>query len=120
MLGGGFAISAGSKSSKLSEILGNSLTGLNSIHPIAILAIVCIFAETATELTANVAVANIILPVLAEMVSKIAINLIRVKKKKKLSLIIFLYRFSVWRYEYILCILCFQQLYVVHSHFIYQ
>lgn len=67
VLGGGFAISAGSKSSKLSEILGNSLTGLNSIHPIAILAIVCIFAETATELTANVAVANIILPVLAEM-----------------------------------------------------
>ncbi|KAI4477438.1 hypothetical protein M0802_014734 [Mischocyttarus mexicanus] len=67
VLGGGFAISAGSKSSKLSEILGNALIGLNSIHPIAILAIICIFAETVTELTANVAVANIILPVLAEM-----------------------------------------------------
>lgn len=67
VLGGGFAISAGSSQSKLSEMIGNSLIGLKSIHPIAILAIVCIFAESVTELTSNVAVANIILPVLAEM-----------------------------------------------------
>lgn len=67
VLGGGFAISAGSTSSRLSAVLGNSLTGLQSISPIAILVIVCIFASTATELTSNVAVANIILPVLAEM-----------------------------------------------------
>ncbi|XP_003701228.3 protein I'm not dead yet [Megachile rotundata] len=67
VLGGGFAISAGSTTSKLSTIIGNSLTGLKSINPFTILFIVCVFAETATELTSNVAVANIILPVLAEM-----------------------------------------------------
>ncbi|CAK9803413.1 Protein I'm not dead yet [Anthophora quadrimaculata] len=67
VLGGGFAISAGSTSSKLSTILGNALTALQSINPLAILFIVCLFAETVTELTSNVAVANIILPVLAEM-----------------------------------------------------
>ncbi|OAD57871.1 Protein I'm not dead yet [Eufriesea mexicana] len=66
-LGGGFAISAGSISSNLSSILGNALTALQSINPLAILFIVCVFAETVTELTSNVAVANIILPVLAEM-----------------------------------------------------
>ncbi|KAG7212199.1 hypothetical protein KM043_012539 [Ampulex compressa] len=67
VLGGGFAISAGSINSKLSDMLGKSLTGLQTINPIAILFIVCLFAETATELTSNVAIANIILPVLAEM-----------------------------------------------------
>lgn len=68
VLGGGFAISAGSINSNLSSILGNALTALQSINPLAILFIVCVFAETVTELTSNVAVANIILPVLAEMV----------------------------------------------------
>ncbi|XP_076653045.1 uncharacterized protein LOC143359181 [Halictus rubicundus] len=67
VLGGGFAISAGSTSSKLSSILGHALDSLQSIDPLAILFIVCLFAETVTELTSNVAVANIILPVLAEM-----------------------------------------------------
>ncbi|XP_078040749.1 uncharacterized protein LOC144471994 [Augochlora pura] len=67
ILGGGFAISAGSTSSNLSSILGHALIALQSIDPMAILFIVCLFAETVTELTSNVAVANIILPVLAEM-----------------------------------------------------
>ncbi|KZC14603.1 Protein I'm not dead yet [Dufourea novaeangliae] len=67
VLGGGFAISAGSTTSKLSSILGHALIALQSIDPLAILFIVCAFAETVTELTSNVAVANIILPVLAEM-----------------------------------------------------
>ncbi|KAH0953486.1 hypothetical protein HN011_009549 [Eciton burchellii] len=67
VLGGGFAISAGSTSSGLSTILGQSLIGLQKIHVVAILLIVCFFAENVTELTSNVAVANIILPVLAEM-----------------------------------------------------
>jgi sodium-dependent dicarboxylate transporter 2/3/5 len=68
VLGGGFAIAAGSQSSGLSSMLGNALIGLKSMSPIWILFIVCVFAETVTELTSNVAVANIILPVLAEMV----------------------------------------------------
>ena len=67
VLGGGFAISAGSTNSNLSPILGKALTALQAIDPFTILLIVCLFAETVTELTSNVAVANIILPVLAEM-----------------------------------------------------
>ena len=68
VLGGGFAIAAGSTSSGLSQMLGNALIDLQTLKPVIILTVVCIFAETATELTSNVAVANIILPVLAEMV----------------------------------------------------
>ena len=69
VLGGGFAIATGSTNSGLSKMLGDSLTGLNSMNSVAILFIVCLFSGTITELTSNVAVANIILPVLAEMVS---------------------------------------------------
>ncbi|XP_017787495.1 PREDICTED: uncharacterized protein LOC108570202 [Habropoda laboriosa] len=74
VLGGGFAISAGSTTSKLSSILGSALTALQSINPLALLFIICLFAETVTELTSNVAVANIILPVLAEMCIAIKIH----------------------------------------------
>ncbi|XP_072745354.1 protein I'm not dead yet-like [Anoplolepis gracilipes] len=74
VLGGGFAISAGSTTSGLSAMLGQSLIGLQKINVVAILLIVCVFAENVTELTANVAVANIILPVLAEMCVAIRIH----------------------------------------------
>ncbi|XP_020277869.1 protein I'm not dead yet-like isoform X2 [Pseudomyrmex gracilis] len=74
VLGGGFAISAGSTESGLSGMLGQSLIGLQKINVVAILLIVCFFAENVTELTSNVAVANIILPVLAEMCVAIKIH----------------------------------------------
>ncbi|XP_036148964.1 protein I'm not dead yet isoform X2 [Monomorium pharaonis] len=74
VLGGGFAISEGSTTSGLSEMLGQYLIGLKKINIVAILLIVCFFAENVTELTANVAVANIILPVLAEMCVAIKIH----------------------------------------------
>ncbi|CAL1679279.1 unnamed protein product [Lasius platythorax] len=74
VLGGGFAISEGSTTSGLSAMLGQSLIGLQKINVVAILLIVCLFAENVTELTANVAVANIILPVLAEMCVAIRIH----------------------------------------------
>ncbi|XP_070169829.1 protein I'm not dead yet-like [Polyergus mexicanus] len=74
VLGGGFAISAGSTTSGLSAMLGQSLISLQKINVVAILLIVCFFAENVTELTANVAVANIILPVLAEMCVAIKIH----------------------------------------------
>lgn len=68
VLGGGFAIATGSTSSGLSKMLGDSLTGLSSMNSVALLITVCFFSGSVTELTSNVAVANIILPVLAEMV----------------------------------------------------
>ncbi|KAJ8668185.1 hypothetical protein QAD02_009848 [Eretmocerus hayati] len=74
VLGGGFAIAAGSASSGLSLKLGNALTGLQSLSPVGVLFAVCLFAESATELTSNVAVANIILPVLADMAVAVRVH----------------------------------------------
>lgn len=52
----------------MSELLGNALSGLKSLPPLAILFIVLLSIQFLTEFTSNVAIANITLPVLAEMV----------------------------------------------------
>ncbi|XP_046474503.1 protein I'm not dead yet-like [Neodiprion pinetum] len=67
VLGGGFAISQGSTSSGLSDLLGNALSGLESLPPVATLFVICLIIQTVTEFTANVAIANIVLPVVAEL-----------------------------------------------------
>lgn len=67
LLGGGFALAEGGKRSGMSAMLGQSLVGLKDLHPLLLLLIVCVAAQALTEFTSNVAIANIILPVLAEM-----------------------------------------------------
>lgn len=67
LLGGGFALAEGGKRSGMSAMLGNSLVGLKDLPPMVLLLIVCITAQTLTEFTSNVAIANILLPVMAEM-----------------------------------------------------
>ncbi|XP_037039079.1 protein I'm not dead yet isoform X2 [Bradysia coprophila] len=67
LLGGGFALAEGGKKSGMSAMLGNSLIPLKDLPPLLLLFIVCFTAQLLTEFTSNVAIANIILPVLAEM-----------------------------------------------------
>lgn len=67
LLGGGFALAEGGKKTGMSAMLGNSLVGLKDLPPIVLLLIVCLTAQVLTEFASNVAVANILLPVLAEM-----------------------------------------------------
>lgn len=57
----------GGKVSGMSAMLGTSLVGLKDLPPMLLLFIVCLTAQTLTEFTSNVAIANILLPVLAEM-----------------------------------------------------
>lgn len=67
LLGGGFALAEGGNESGMSLLLGNALTGLKSLPPMLLLFLVCLTAQFLTEFTSNVAIANIMLPVLAEM-----------------------------------------------------
>lgn len=67
LLGGGFALAEGGKVSGMSALLGQSLSGLQSLPPVALLFVVCLAAQAFTEFTSNVAICNIIIPVLAEM-----------------------------------------------------
>lgn len=74
LLGGGFALSAGGKKSGMSAMLGDSLSGLKALNPMAILFCVCLACQFLTEFTSNVAISNIILPVLAQMSRAVRIH----------------------------------------------
>lgn len=68
LLGGGFALAEAGQATGMSALLGASLSGLDSLPPLATLFVVCLVTSAITEFTSNVAISNIILPVLAEMV----------------------------------------------------
>lgn len=74
LLGGGFALAEGGKVSGMSALLGHSLSGLKTLPPLLLLFVVCLTAQTLTEFTSNVAICNIMLPVLAEMAIAIEIH----------------------------------------------
>ncbi|CAO1397240.1 unnamed protein product [Diamesa hyperborea] len=74
LLGGGFALAEGGKVSGMSKMMGQSLIGLQGLHPLLLLFLVCLTAQTLTEFTSNVAIANVLLPVLAEMALAIKVH----------------------------------------------
>ena len=69
MLGGGFAIADGLKLSGASAWLGMELKALEPLPDELILYIVVILLELITNFTSNVAIANMFLPIMAEIVS---------------------------------------------------
>jgi sodium-dependent dicarboxylate transporter 2/3/5 len=74
LFGGGFALASGFKESGLSQWLGTQLKGLQNLHPIFIVAAICLLITFLTELTSNTATAEILLPVLAALAVSIKIN----------------------------------------------
>lgn len=58
----------GSKVSGMASLMGNALVGLRGLPQTALLLTVIIVAVILTAFSSNVAIANIIIPVLAEMV----------------------------------------------------
>uniref|UniRef100_A0A2M4DP76 Uncharacterized protein n=1 Tax=Anopheles darlingi TaxID=43151 RepID=A0A2M4DP76_ANODA len=52
----------------MSALLGQSLVGLKVLPPLVLLFVLCVVGEFLTEFTSNVAICNIVLPVLAEVV----------------------------------------------------
>ncbi|CAH0548728.1 unnamed protein product [Brassicogethes aeneus] len=67
LLGGGFALAEASKSSGMSQLIAAHLHGLAELPKIYVLMISCTFATFLTQFSSNVAVANVVLPVLAEV-----------------------------------------------------
>ena len=70
LLGGGFALAEGSKKSGMATLIGNALIGLKVLPHAALLFVIIIVAVILTAFSSNVAIANIMVPVLAEMVMK--------------------------------------------------
>jgi len=74
LFGGGFALASGFKDSGLSIWLGNQLVGVGSLHPILIVALICLVATFLTELTSNTATTEMLLPILAGLAVAIRVN----------------------------------------------
>ncbi|GLH10555.1 Protein I'm not dead yet [Gryllus bimaculatus] len=66
-IGGGFAMAEASKQSGLSTLIGQDLLVLKALPLPLILVIICTATCFLTEVSSNTAIANIVLPVLAEM-----------------------------------------------------
>lgn len=58
LLGGGFALARGGKESGMSAMLGTYLSSLKDLPFLALLFLICLFAQIFTEFASNVAVAN--------------------------------------------------------------
>lgn len=69
LLGGGFALSGGGNVSGLNKRIGNYLKSFVNLPRFSMVAVVTTIVMMATELTSNMTIASIVLPVFAEMVS---------------------------------------------------
>ncbi len=67
LFGGGFALATGFKDSGLSMWFGHRLAGLSALHPMLLVAILCLMITFLTELTSNTATAEMFLPILAAL-----------------------------------------------------
>ena len=74
LFGGGFVLADASKSSGLSDWVGNQLKVLDILPDYAIVLVICVMTGLVTEVTSNVATANILLPVLSELAKSIGTN----------------------------------------------
>ncbi|XP_029029404.1 solute carrier family 13 member 2 [Betta splendens] len=74
LLGGGFALAAGSEESGLSKWLGSSLEPLQQIPPFAISMVLCLLVATFTECSSNTATTTLFLPILASMATAIKLH----------------------------------------------
>lgn len=74
LLGGGFALAEGSKATGLSSMIGSSLQGLAGQPHWLVLLVVVLVIQFITEFTSNVAIANLTLPVLANMARVLRID----------------------------------------------
>ncbi|KAM9847278.1 solute carrier family 13 member 2-like [Aulostomus maculatus] len=74
LLGGGYALAAGSEKSGLSKWLGKSLAPLENIPAYAISLLLSLMVATFTECSSNTATTTLFLPVLASMATTIKIH----------------------------------------------
>jgi sodium-dependent dicarboxylate transporter 2/3/5 len=64
LFGGGFAIAGGFKETGLDLIIGHGIRPLLDIHPLLVVAIICLLITYLTELTSNTATTAALLPVM--------------------------------------------------------
>jgi len=74
LFGGGFALAKGFQETGLSALIGNKMIGLSHVHPVVMIAIICLTLTFLTELTSNTATSQMILPILASVAVAMKVN----------------------------------------------
>uniref|UniRef100_A0A8C8Y3M1 Solute carrier family 13 member 4 n=1 Tax=Panthera leo TaxID=9689 RepID=A0A8C8Y3M1_PANLE len=74
LVGGGYALASGSKSSGLSTWIGHQMLSLSSLPPWAITLLACILVSIVTEFVSNPATITIFLPILCSLSETLHIN----------------------------------------------
>ncbi|MGI9470715.1 MAG: SLC13 family permease [Rubripirellula sp.] len=74
LFGGGIAIAKAFVESGLSEVLGESLSGISGLPVIVMIGLVCLAVTFLTEVTSNTATATLLLPILATTAIKAEID----------------------------------------------
>ena len=67
--------------------MGEQLTALNGLPPTAIMFIICLVTSIVTEVVSNTVTANILLPMLAELVPQLTSHSIELKSLKYFELV---------------------------------
>lgn len=69
MMGGGFAMAEGASKSGLSHLIGQQLKYLETLPHLLIVVLIVTFATFLTEIVSNMTTANILVPVVRDLVS---------------------------------------------------
>ncbi|GAA5508959.1 SLC13 family permease [Novipirellula caenicola] len=64
LFGGGLAIAKAAEVTGLSEIIGNQFSHLSGLHPLLIIAAICLTVTFLTEVTSNTATTTLLMPIL--------------------------------------------------------
>lgn len=67
LMGGGFALAEGIKSSGMDDLVSENLSTLADLPPLVILIVCSLLAMFVTQFTSNAAVANILLPIVSSI-----------------------------------------------------
>ncbi|KAK2496502.1 hypothetical protein MC885_011536 [Smutsia gigantea] len=74
LVGGGYALASGSKSSGLSTWIGHQMLSLSNLPPWAVTLLACILVSIVTEFVSNPATITIFLPILCTLAETLHIN----------------------------------------------
>ncbi|XP_062610512.1 solute carrier family 13 member 2-like [Saccostrea cucullata] len=74
LLGGGFAIAKGSKVSGLSKLIGEQLSVFKDFEPWVMNLVLCLMVAAATEVTSNIAICTLMMPIMKELAITLQVN----------------------------------------------
>lgn len=74
LMGGSFSMAEAASKSGLSVMVGQYLTGLDVLHPVLLVTVLCLFTCVVTEIASNTATASVLLPITSYLAQALRIH----------------------------------------------